>query len=80
MIATVANALASERYKQRTPFILIGTGVGVIGFVCLLVIPHPGLPGLTYGMLFIATSGTYMSLVPVLCFIGPHSHIQTFRL
>lgn len=70
MIFTVANAMVSDRYQQRTPFILIGVSTGIVGFVCLLAIPHPQLPGLTYGMLFLATSGIYMSLVPTLCFIG----------
>ncbi|KAK1252004.1 hypothetical protein MKX08_003191 [Trichoderma sp. CBMAI-0020] len=70
MIFTVANALASDHYRQRTPFILLGVSVGIAGFAALLAIPHPQLPGLTYGMLFLATSGIYMSLVPTLCFIA----------
>lgn len=70
MIFTILNAVLSDRYKQRTPFILLGVSVGIVGFACLLAIPHPQLPGLTYGMLFVATSGIYMSLVPTLCFIG----------
>ncbi|KAH8809451.1 major facilitator superfamily domain-containing protein [Xylogone sp. PMI_703] len=70
MIFTIANAILSDRYKQRTPFILLGVTVGIVGFACLLAIPHPQLPGLTYGMLFLATCGIYMSLVPTLCFIG----------
>lgn len=70
MIFTIINAISSDRYKQRTPFILIGVTVGIVGFSCLLAIPHPQLPGLTYGMLFVATSGIYMSLVPTICFIG----------
>lgn len=70
MIFTVINALLSDRYQQRTPFILLGVSVGIAGFTALLAIPHPQLPGLTYGMLFLATSGIYMSLVPTLCFVG----------
>ncbi|EHK42363.1 hypothetical protein TRIATDRAFT_266095 [Trichoderma atroviride IMI 206040] len=70
MIFTVANAMASDYYRQRTPFILLGVSVGIAGFTALLAIPHPQLPGLTYGMLFLATSGIYMSLVPTLCFVA----------
>ncbi|KAL7917199.1 major facilitator superfamily domain-containing protein [Trichoderma austrokoningii] len=70
MICTVANAMASDYYRQRTPFILLGISVGIAGFTALLAIPHPQLPGLTYGMLFLATSGIYMSLVPTLCFVA----------
>ncbi|KAL7894418.1 major facilitator superfamily domain-containing protein [Trichoderma sp. TUCIM 5745] len=70
MIFTVANAMASDHYRQRTPFILLGISVGIAGFTALLAIPHPQLPGLTYGMLFLATSGIYMSLVPTLCFVA----------
>lgn len=70
MIFTVINAMVSDHYRQRTPFILLGVSVGIAGFTALLAIPHPQLPGLTYGMLFLATSGIYMSLVPTLCFVG----------
>jgi len=70
MLATTANSIISDRYKQRSPFIIIGIGTGMVGFIILLAIPHPQLPGLTYGILFIAASGLYMSLCPVLCFIG----------
>ncbi|EHK21887.1 uncharacterized protein TRIVIDRAFT_53333 [Trichoderma virens Gv29-8] len=70
MIFTIANAMISDHYQQRTPFILLGVSVGIAGFSALLAIPHPQLPGLTYGMLFLATSGIYMSLVPTLCFVA----------
>ncbi|KAM0262611.1 hypothetical protein ACHAQJ_001656 [Trichoderma viride] len=70
MIFTVANSMVSDHYRQRTPFILLGISVGIAGFTALLAIPHPQLPGLTYGMLFLATSGIYMSLVPTLCFVA----------
>ncbi|KAH0522978.1 hypothetical protein TsFJ059_008039 [Trichoderma semiorbis] len=70
MIFTVINAMVSDHYRQRTPFILLGVSVGIAGFTALLAIPHPQLPGLTYGMLFLATSGIYMSLVPTLCFVA----------
>ncbi len=70
MIFTILNATLSDRYRQRTPFILLGVSVGIVGFTCLLAVPHPELPGLTYGLLFLATSGICMSLVPTLCFVG----------
>ncbi|KAL7932956.1 major facilitator superfamily domain-containing protein [Trichoderma chlorosporum] len=70
MIFTIGNAVLSDRYRQRTPFILIGVSTSLVAFVALLAVPHPQLPGLTYGMLFIATSGIYMSLVPTLCFVA----------
>lgn len=62
--------MASDHYRQRTPFILLVVAVGIVGFTALLAVPHPQLPGLTYGTLFLATSGIYMSLVPTLCFVG----------
>ncbi|KAH8129262.1 MFS general substrate transporter [Trichoderma asperelloides] len=70
MVFTVANAMASDHYRQRTPFILLVVAVGIVGFTALLAVPHPQLPGLTYGTLFLATSGIYMSLVPTLCFVA----------
>ncbi|KIW83497.1 hypothetical protein Z517_02742 [Fonsecaea pedrosoi CBS 271.37] len=70
MIATVLNAVISDRYKQRSPFIILGLVVAIIGTICLLAVPHPGLPGLTYGILFIAASGLYMLTIPVMCFVA----------
>ncbi len=67
MISTVLVAWLSGRYKQRSPFIIISYGSSAIGFIALLAIPHPMLPGLTYGFLFLAASGLY---APLICLIS----------
>ena len=67
MICTVLVAWLSGRYKQRSPFIILSYGSSAIGFVALLAIPHPKLPGLTYGFLFLAASGLY---APLICLIS----------
>jgi len=60
----------SDKYQQRSPFIMLGFTVGALGFLALLVIPHPKWPGLTYGMLFPAASGIYAGLIPLLAWFG----------
>lgn len=70
MIFTVLTAFVSDRYKQRSPFIIISYCVAACGFVALLVIPHPKYPGLTYGFLFMAATGLYMPLCPTVAWIA----------
>lgn len=56
-VATIVVALWSDRRQNRWPFIFIPYCVAAVGFVALLAIPHPKLPGLTYGFLFLVPSG-----------------------
>ncbi|KAF2100193.1 MFS general substrate transporter [Rhizodiscina lignyota] len=66
MVATIVLAYISDRYQQRAWVIAGGFGFGSLGFLALLVVPHPRLPGLTYGMLFPAAMGIYAPLMPLL--------------
>jgi MFS family permease len=73
MIVTLAVAFYSDKVKQRSPFIIMGFIGAACGFLALLVIPHPLLPGLTYGFLFLAAAGLYCPLVCIVSWIGSSS-------
>ncbi|KNB10785.1 hypothetical protein FOXG_10913 [Fusarium oxysporum f. sp. lycopersici 4287] len=70
MILATTLAVLSDRYKKRFPFLMVGLGVAAAGLISLLAIPRPGLPGLTYGFLFLAASGLYSFIVPSVCWLG----------
>ncbi|KAH8803518.1 major facilitator superfamily domain-containing protein [Xylogone sp. PMI_703] len=67
MFCTIFISYLSGRYRQRSPFIIISYGASLLGFIALLAIPHPKMPGLTYGFLFLAASGLY---APLICLIS----------
>ncbi|PGH06807.1 hypothetical protein AJ79_06449 [Helicocarpus griseus UAMH5409] len=70
MLLTLIFAFLSDRYETRTPFIMAGFSIAVLGFIALLAIPHPELPGLTYGMLFLIAMGMYSPFTSVVCLVG----------
>ncbi|KAI1608295.1 major facilitator superfamily domain-containing protein [Exophiala viscosa] len=70
MILTLVFAFWSDRIQQRTPFIMAGFSIGVVGFIAELAIPHPRLPGLTYAFLFPLAGGLYSPFVPIVCLVG----------
>ncbi|KAK0270387.1 hypothetical protein LTR35_014186 [Friedmanniomyces endolithicus] len=49
---------------------MAGFSIAAIGFIGQLVIPHPGLPGLTYGFLFPVAAGLYCPFIQIVCWIG----------
>ncbi|OAL73143.1 hypothetical protein A7D00_2916 [Trichophyton violaceum] len=69
-IGILVFAYLSDRYEQRTPFIIAGNTIALLGFAAQLAIPHPRYPGLTYGMLFLVASGLYSAFTPVLCLVA----------
>ncbi|KAK0303398.1 hypothetical protein LTR01_008126 [Friedmanniomyces endolithicus] len=70
MIMVLIFAFWSEHVQQRSPFIMAGFSIAAIGFIGQLVIPHPGLPGLTYGFLFPVAAGLYCPFIQIVCWIG----------
>ncbi|OAX82139.1 hypothetical protein ACJ72_03509 [Emergomyces africanus] len=70
MMLTLTFAFFSDRYETRTPFIMGGFSIAVVGFIALLAIPHPKLPGVTYGMLFLIAMGMYSPFTSIVCLIG----------
>lgn len=69
-IATVGVAFWSDYSQQRTPFIMGGFTVAVIGFIGELAIPHPRLPGVTYFFLFFIAIGLYCPFVCIVTLIA----------
>jgi len=59
MIVTVIFCFVSDRMQSRTPFIMAGYMISVVGFIAQLAIPHDRMPGLVYGFLFPVATGLY---------------------
>ncbi|KAK3658394.1 hypothetical protein LTR56_001805 [Elasticomyces elasticus] len=70
MIMVLIFAFWSEKVQQRSPFIMAGFAIAAVGFIGQLAIPHPGLPGLTYGFLFPVAAGLYCPFIQIVCWIG----------
>ncbi|OBT53111.1 hypothetical protein VE04_07821 [Pseudogymnoascus sp. 24MN13] len=66
LIATVSAAFLSDRYKNRSNFIIYPFIIAAIGYIGLLALPHPGWPGATYGMLFVVAGGLYPTICGVI--------------
>ncbi|EKG17513.1 Major facilitator superfamily [Macrophomina phaseolina MS6] len=70
VIATIAVSYCADKYRTRWPFIVGPYCIAAAGFLGLLCIPHPRLPGLTYAFLFCIPAGVYPPLIGVLSWIG----------
>lgn len=70
LIATIVFAFWSDRVQQRTPFIIVGLGIAVVGFIGELAVPHPRLPGVTYFFLFLIAAGLYSPFVCIVTLIA----------
>lgn len=70
MLMTIIFAFWSDHVQQRSPFIMAGFSIAVVGFIAQLCIPHPKMPGLTYGFLFPVAAGLYCPFIQIVCWIG----------
>lgn len=70
MIATLVVAFWSDHVQQRTPFIMGGFAIAVVGFIAELAIPHPKLPGVTYFFLFLVAAGLYCPFTAVVTLVA----------
>jgi MFS family permease len=70
MTATLIVAFWSDHVQQRTPFIMGGFAIAVVGFIAKLAIPHPKLPGVTYLFLFFVAAGLYCPFTAVVTLVG----------
>ncbi|KAH6663996.1 major facilitator superfamily domain-containing protein [Plectosphaerella plurivora] len=68
--STVIFARLSDRRRNRWIFIVIPFSIALVGFIAVLAIPHPRLPGLTYFFLFFITSGLYPSIIGCISWVG----------
>ncbi|GIZ41984.1 hypothetical protein CKM354_000526500 [Cercospora kikuchii] len=56
-VATLVLAIYADSRQTRWKFIVYPYATAAVGFVALLCIPHPKLPGLTYGFLYLIPLG-----------------------
>jgi hypothetical protein len=68
--STIFFSVLADRHQTRWPFIVIPYSIAAIGFIGLLAIPHPKLPGLTYAFLFTIPGGVYPPLIGCLSWVG----------
>lgn len=68
--STLLFARLADRHRNRWLFIIIPFGIALIGFVGLLSIPHPRLPGLTYAFLFFIPAGLYPAVIGCISWVG----------
>jgi predicted MFS family arabinose efflux permease len=69
-ITTIVSARLSDKYKTRSVFIIGHFSVAALGYIALMAIPHPKLPGLTYGMLFVVAIGLYPTIMGIVSWNG----------
>lgn len=70
VIGTPAIAIFADKYQTRWPFIAGPYCISAIGFLGLLSIPHPRLPGLTYAFLFCIPVGVFPPLIGLVSWVG----------
>ena len=70
VISTIAFSVMADKHQKKWPFIVIPYSIACIGFIGLLSVPHPKLPGLTYAFLFCIPAGVYPPLICCLSWIG----------
>ncbi|KAF5004179.1 hypothetical protein FDECE_9317 [Fusarium decemcellulare] len=70
VIGTPLIAIFADKHKTRWPFIVGPYCISAIGFLGLLSIPHPRLPGLTYAFLFCIPVGVYPPLIGLVSWVG----------
>lgn len=70
MISTLVASHLADKRRTRWPFIVFPYCIAAIGFLGLLVIPHPAYPGLTYAWLFWVTAGLYPPVITMTSWLG----------
>lgn len=70
VISTIFFSRWADRRRVRWPFIVGPYSIAAVGFIGLLAVPHPRLPGLTYALLFFIPAGIYPPLIGILAWIG----------
>jgi MFS family permease len=70
LVSTIGFSWLADRRRSRWPFVVVPYGISLVGFLALLVIPHPKLPGLTYAFLFPITIGVYPAVITLVSWIA----------
>lgn len=70
MISVLAVSWLADRRKTRWPFIVGPYSVGLVGFLALMIIPHPRYPGLTYAFLFLIPAGCSPGVITLVTWVA----------
>lgn len=70
VISTIFFSVLADRHQTKWLFIIIPYSIALVGFIGLLSVPHPKLPGLTYAFLYCIPAGVYPPLICCLSWIG----------
>ncbi|KAK4493818.1 hypothetical protein PRZ48_015003 [Zasmidium cellare] len=70
VLSTILFSHLSDRRRTRWLYIIIPYTIAATGFLGLLAVPQPRLPGLTYAFLFFIPAGIYPGLIGILSWIG----------
>jgi len=70
MLFVLGFAWASDHYQQRTPFIIGGFLIGIVGLIAEIAIPHPRMTGVSYFFLFFIAAGLYSPFIILVAMIG----------
>ena len=68
--STIIFARLSDKFRNRWIFIITPFSIALVGYIALLSIPHPALPGLTYFFLFVISIGLYASIIGTVSWVG----------
>ena len=75
-ITTMAFAVHAEKTKRRAPYIILGSAVGIIGYI-ILIASH--WPGVSYAGTIVVASGVYFAATIVLSWPANNVSGQTKR-
>ncbi len=70
MLFVLGFAWWSDYIQQRTPFIMAGFSIAIVGLIAELAIPHPRMTGVSYFFLFFVAAGLYSPFICLVCLIG----------
>lgn len=70
VISVLGFSWLADRRKTRWPFIVIPYSIVCVGFIALLSIPHPKLPGLTYFFLFFIPAGCNPGVITLVSWVA----------
>ena len=70
MISCVTFAVISDWFRNPWLFIVIPYSMALIGYLGCLLMPHPRLPELTYGLRFFIPAGVYPPLMGTVAWVA----------
>jgi hypothetical protein len=61
-MSTLISAYFSDKYKNRSPYIIYPLLLSGMGYIVIMAIPKGPYPGAIYGVLFIIAIGLYTTI------------------